>query len=454
MSARFPQPVRPSTTVLTPPTGSRTTSDAPRRRKPRTRLAKARAALRGEPTAIHYLAAGVVYGVTPWLVAWLQHLPLPHDEVFSAVVYLVSGGRSQNEWPTPPLITIAAWINFVGATALFASALLPPVRRFGRVHAVAGRFYKYAIALPVWTLLVANLDRFIANEVHSFARLAWFDLTRVFAKVEGPLIAWLQHAIGGGHAVSTFASTFDSIVWLAPVALAGGLLVAADRGRALNSLIVVYVLAGLLAVPLFALLPAFEPWTTNATYGADALATNIRYLYANASISTLRRINTEYHSAAGSAFPSLHVAVLLVGALVLRRHRFRTASVVLFALAATTALVGVYLGRHWVLDSLAAIPFSLAVVALGRRFPLDLSLGRRSAEQPVLRPGQIAVIDTRDDEMRWLFSGYFSRQLRVMSRDALRSSRVGAQRVRESIVRLRSFKSSRRRRRRHRHRSG
>jgi hypothetical protein len=394
------------------------------------------ALLRGEPTAIHYLVAAVIYGLTPWVVAWLQHLPLPHDEMLSAVVYLTSGGRSDTAWPTPPLITIAAWINFVGATALLASALLPPARRFARVHAVAGRFYKYALALPVWTLLVANLDRFIANEAHSFARLAWFDLTKVFAKVEGPLIASLQHSFDGS-AVGTFASTFDSIVWLAPVALAGGLLVAADRGRALNSLIVVYVLAGLLAVPLFAVLPAFEPWTTNATYGADAL-TNIRYLYANASVSTLTRINTNFHSAAGAAFPSLHVAVLLVGALVLQRHRFRTASLILFGLAATTALVGVYLGRHWLVDSLAAIPFSLAVVALGKRFPLDLNLRLRSTAHAALRPGEIAVIDLRNEELEWLFSGFYSRRLRVTSRGALRRTRSAVRRARARPKRLRS----------------
>jgi hypothetical protein len=139
-------------------------------------------------------------------------------------------------------------------------------------------------------------------------------------------------------------------------------------------------------------------------YGADAL-TNIRYLYANASVSTLTRINTNFHSAAGAAFPSLHVAVLLVGALVLQRHRFRTASLILFGLAATTALVGVYLGRHWLVDSLAAIPFSLAVVALGKRFPLDLNLRLRSTA-PALRPGEIAVINPAPKSWKWLFSGF------------------------------------------------
>jgi hypothetical protein len=241
-----------------------------------------------------------------------------------------------------------------------------------RVHAVAGRFYKYALALPVWTLLVANLDRFIANEAHSFARLAWFDLTKVFAKVEGPLIASLQHAFGGS-AVGTFASTFDSIVWPAPVALAGGLLVAADRGRALNSLIVVYVLAGLLAVPLFAVLPAFEPWTTNATYGADAL-TNIRYLYANASVSTLTRINTDFTP----PLPALRFRVCA--------SRFSSWARWCSATPLPHGVTHpVRIGRDdragrrvprppAGLDSLAAIPFSLAVVALGKRLPLDLNL--------------------------------------------------------------------------------
>jgi hypothetical protein len=110
----------------------------------------------------------------------------------------------------------------------------------------------------VWTLLVVNLDRFIANEVQSLTGLAWWDATRLFAAIEGRSIAWMQHAIAS-PALTAFAAFFDATVRLVPVALGGALLVAADRGRVLNSLIIVYLLAALLAVPLFVLVSAFEP---------------------------------------------------------------------------------------------------------------------------------------------------------------------------------------------------
>jgi hypothetical protein len=102
-------------------------------------------------------------------------------------------------------------------------------------------------------------------------------------------------------------------------------------------------------------------------------------------------------------------------------------------------------------DSLAAIPFSLAVVALGKRFPLDLNLRLRSTAHPALRPGEIAVVDPRTEEPQWLFSGFYGRRLRMTSRDALRRTRLAAGRVRASIMRFRSFKSSHRRQRRRRY---
>ena len=450
MVFRPPTPVRQSSIVLTPPRGHPSTPGRPRRRKHGNRSASALGVIRGEPTAIHYIVAAGIYGLTPWVMARLQNMALSHDAIFAATVYVMSGGRSETAHPKPPLITIAAWINLVAAAALLASAATPPSRHFVKLHSIADRFYKYALALPVWTLLVATLDRFIANEVHSLTGLAWYDLTRVLSKVEGPFIAGMQSAVSNSK-LTAFVAGVHPLMWLAPVALAGAVLVAADRSRILNSLIVAYLFAGLLALPLFVLLPTFEPWTTNAAYGAygaDALATNIRYLYDHASVATLVRINREYHWAAGGEFPSLHIAVLLVGALVLRRFNFLVSSLVVFGLAALTALIGIYLGRHWVIDSVAAIPFSLAVVALARRFPLDLSLRQRSAIGPALRPGEIAVIDPNEQSPNWLFSGFYRRWFKTFWRDAWAAARLAPRRAGTSLIRLLSFKSNRRRRRR------
>jgi hypothetical protein len=362
------------------------------------------------PTALHFIAAAGVYWLTLWVVAWLQNVSLPHDDLFAAVVYLASGGNSDARHAAP-LVAAAIWVNLAAATVLVASALLPQRRRFERIHVVADRCYEYAIALPLWTILIANLDRFTANEAHSLRGLASWDLTAIFARMEAPSIAWLQHTVAS-PGLTTFATTFDSTIWLAPIAFAGVLLAAADQRGVMNSLIIAYLLTALLAVPLFVLLPTFEPWTTNTLYGAREIATNVRYLHANPSLPMLTLINTRFHWAAGSAFPNLRVAVPLVASFVLRRHRLRLMSLLMLGMAMTSALVGGYLGRHWMIDAVAALPFALSVIALESRIPFDVIFKRRTITAATLRPGEIAVVtDPNEDAARWLFSGFFRRRL-------------------------------------------
>jgi hypothetical protein len=176
----------------------------------------------------------------------------------------------------------------------------------------------------------------------------------------------------------------------------------------MNSLIVAYVLTSVLALPLFVLVPTFDPWTTNAVYGATGLTTHIRYLYTNPSASVLTQVNTTLHWSAGSALPSLHVAFPLVVSLVLRKHGMRALSYVMMGMTALTVLVIVYLGRHWIIDAIAAVPFSLAVVALGSRIPMTFTVGPRSKPRPALRPGAVAVAsDGAMDTMQWLSAVFF-----------------------------------------------
>ena len=408
MPATLPPPVRKPSIVLSPPSGTRAATehviDEDARQRGRNRW---RTALRDDPTRVHLMAAAVLYWIVPWALARLQGIPLPHDGLFSAVVYLMWSGSPEASRSMTPLFGIATSLNLLAATILVAAALLPEERMFGAVHAVARRFYRYAIALPLWTILAANLARFVANAVYALSGTVSWNLTPTIARLETPFIEWLQHGTAS-LGLSAFASDFYSAIWLAPIAFAGFLLVAMDRPKAMNTLLVAYVLTSVLAIPFFVLLPVFDPWTTNALYGASGLTTGIRYLYTNPSVSTLTQVNTQFHWAAGSALPSLHVAFPLVVSLVLRRHGLRLLSLLMAAMTVMTMFVIVYLGRHWVLDAVAAIPFAFAVVALGRRIPFDVILGPRGPKPSPLRPGEVAVRqDPNEDAVQWLSAVFF-----------------------------------------------
>lgn len=377
--------VRPSSIVLTPPT-TRVVDELAAHKK-RKRGSRWSAFAIAQPTRAHLAAAAVLYSSVPWLLARLEGIVL-----------------SQR---IAPLFALAGCLHFAAAVTLVSAALLPHERMFEPVHAIGRRFYRYAIALPLWTLLTANLAPFVANQVYSSAGVVTWDFTPAIAKLEAPLIEGLQHGLGSA-ALSTFASTFYSAVWLAPIALAGFIVVSGDKSKVMNSLIVAYALTPVLALPLFVLVPTFDPWTTNAIYGAKGLTTHIRYFYTTPSLPLLTQINTQLHRAAGSAFPSLQVAFPLVMSLVLRRYGMKALSRFMAGMAAMTMFVSVYLGRHWVIDAIAAIPFAFAVVALSSRIRFNIIVGPRHTPRPTLRPGEVAVPSRRTtDAVQWLSAVFF-----------------------------------------------
>jgi membrane-associated phospholipid phosphatase len=117
-----------------------------------------------------------------------------------------------------------------------------------------------------------------------------------------------------------------------------------------------------LALPFFLALPVFDPWATNPMYGYDGEGqTAIRYLYPDTNLAALSAIATRARWATGSCLPSLHVAFPLIFALIAAKHRLRVDALVLGAIAVGTGVAVVYLGRHWIMDVILAIPFAFAV---------------------------------------------------------------------------------------------
>jgi hypothetical protein len=392
--------------VLTPPMGTRRVSNGHGSSRRRGKKNGLRDILRVEPTPWHLLVAAALYWATPALLSRLQKVFLPHDMLFSGVVYLMwSGSHTASEIMATAFDMLMA-LELAAAALLVASALLPRERMFAPAHAVARRLYRYAVAISLWTIVVGGLARFIADQIYALGNVVSWDLTPIFARIEGPVIERLQHAVAS-PSMSVFASNFYSAIWLTPLILAGFALAAADKPRALCALLVAYLVTAVSAMPLFVVLPAFDPWTTNALYGAIG-KTSIQFLYSSPSIPALSEINARYHWSAGAAFPSLHVAFPLVTALVLRKHRLRWTSWFMVAMAATSMFVVVYLGRNWIVSTLFAIPFAFAIVAVAERIPFNVVLKPRRKPQQVLRPGEIAVpIDPNVRAVEWYSAMFF-----------------------------------------------
>ena len=405
----FDSAINPAPGVLAPPTGARRVSRerGSHRRRRHTKENRFRDVLRADPTSWHLIAAAALYWAAPSIVSQLQRISLPHDMLFSGVVYLMWSGSPVASERMLLVFDAVMTLELAAAGLLVASALLPRERVFAPVHAIARRLYRYAFAIPVWTIVVAGSARFLADQIFALGGVVPWNLTLIFAKIEAPAIERLQHAFAS-PSMSVFASTYYSAIWLAPVVLAGFLLAAADRPRALSALTIAYVVTAVSAIPLFILFPTFDPWTTNSLYGALGSTTSIRYLAPHPVIPALTQINARYHWAAGSAFPSLHVAFPLVAAIVLRRHRLRWASWFMTAMAATSMFVVVFLGRNWIFSALAAIPFALTTTAVSAGFRLTFVLDPRREREWALRPDEIALpVDPNARAVEWYSAMFF-----------------------------------------------
>jgi len=408
MPHAFDSAFHPAPGVLTPPTGARPVS---RERGPQRRRHKKkngfRDLLRADPSPWHLIAAAAFYWATPSIVSWLQNVSLPHDTTFAGVVYLMWSGSKVASKRMVLLFDVVMTLEIAAAGLLVASALLPRERVFAPVHAIARYLYRYAVAVALWTIFVASSARFLADQVFALGGIVPWNLTPILAAIESRPIEWLQHA-AASPSMSVFASAYYSAIWLASIVFVGFILAAADRPRALSALLVAYVLTAVSSIPLFILFPTFDPWTTNSLYGAVGTTTSIKYLAPHSVIPALTQINARHHWAAGAAFPSLHVALPFVAALVLRRHRLRWASLFMTALAVISMFVVVFLGRNWILCALAAIPFALAMSAVSARFRLNFVLDPRREREPALRPGEIALpADPNARAVEWYSAMFF-----------------------------------------------
>jgi hypothetical protein len=307
----------------------------------------------------------------------LKSVPLPYDDTYGSVLYLMWSANASETWIPKVLIAILHAIAIVVPLFLISWAIIWPRTPSMRSSALAKWSYRFALFWPLLLLVSTSLSRAVANLIYAVDQLAPGDVTPALARLEGPLLEGLQRHLENPW-LSALCADIYSWVWTVALLGFGPWLVFRGRAEPASQVIVATILTALLAIPFFIWLPVVDPWATNTLYGfGQSGQTAVRYLYPDPDITSLSMIATQVRLATGSCLPSLHVALPLVFTLIAKRHRLHLATGVLAGVTAATSAAVVYLGRHWITDVIAAVPFAFGVQYLVERTHLRLLFGSK-----------------------------------------------------------------------------
>jgi hypothetical protein len=307
-------------------------------------------------------------------LAW--RVALPYDEKFSLLIYLMwSGSASHITKLQPILVLINKGVCYAGILVLLAALAVPARMLPGWAIRVVQIAYRYAAVIPLFYLLTSQLSRYVFNFGYVLAQYVHWDFTPWIARVETPMVQGMQHFFGN-HRSSVVFATIYSLVWSIAVLGSGPAIIAADRPRLINKVLLGYFLVSCLAVPLFVLFPVYEPWTTNPIYNnPGTFATHIQYLHPGANLFMLRFIANDYNKwVSAYCLPSLHISFPLMLYFLTRRDGLRILSWVYLAVTVATCFAIVYLGRHWIIDIALAVPYTYGIVRLTEKIKVDYCL--------------------------------------------------------------------------------
>lgn len=319
------------------------------------------------PSPPGYLIVALLSFDISLLTVGLEGAALPFDQHYKAVLYLMWSGTSSWEPYVHPIILVFVFGCLLIPVVLVGCVLLPQMLSRAKWRRLVDLCFRYALVVPVAFFLCTSFSRYVTNLVYFSASPVSWDFTTYLVSIEAPALEFLQRSLDT-PALRTLCSWFYSVGWYIPVVTLVPVLVMRDKSTAVNRVLTAQILTAVLAIPFFVLIPIFEPWTLNPLYGSTGSEiTQVRNLYPDADTQTLTRIAQDFHWATGSCLPSLHFAFPYVSGLLLWRSHLRLYGVCFLALAVITAFAVVYLGRHWAIDVIAAIPYGIGIVWASER---------------------------------------------------------------------------------------
>ncbi len=320
------------------------------------------------------LVVGSLALASSLVIIRLGMLPLPHDRTFAAVLYLMWSANGEQRWIAALALLGLTVVTTALSLGLTAWAIVWPARGSPTSRRLVAWMYRYALVWPALLFISTLLGRFIANVVYTIALLQQLDFTPLLASLEGSALEWIQSTLYAEGLSRAFAHLYSWVWMLASVGF-GPWLAIRDKAAPVSHAVVGTILLATLAIPFFVAVPIVDPWATSVLYGYHgAGATAIQYLYPSADPDVLRDIGRDMRWAAGSCLPSLHVAFPLLYGMIAARHGLRWAAMGWATVAGGTAIGVVYLGRHWIVDVILAVPFSVGVHWLVRRWDPSLVL--------------------------------------------------------------------------------
>jgi len=301
------------------------------------------------------LAFPLMFGVILFVPTSLH---LPYDRLS----ILISKMMALNN-PAYYLQVAVFGLFHLASLALLALAAWTPW--FPRLRSTAT---KYGPALCLLLLYNLFMFRITTNIVYAMLPNPYpMGPTNSLVALAGNFLEWLHRELHGPALIYACSVSYGT-VWLGSMTLLYPALIYRDGGAILDDMVNFLLLAPLLALPIYAVVPMLDPWVLNRHYGVfEVFGTRTIRLSANPGGSCCARWRPRGRSrrrrscrASTSSTPSGSPSTF--GAAV-----SPWLSSYFAVLTAWTAFVIVYLGRHFVTDIPASILFTLGVIFVADR---------------------------------------------------------------------------------------
>jgi len=285
----------------------------------------------------------------------LTSLHLPHDRL-SMLIARMMALNNPGYWIH---LFAFALIHLCSLTLLAVAAWTPWLPRLRSTAT------KYGPALCLLLLYNLFIFRVTTNIVYAMLPNPYpMGPTDALVALEGTFLEWLHRELHG-PALAYACSVSYSTIWLGSMTLLQPALIYRDGGEILDDMVKFLLLAPLLALPIYAVLPILDPWVLNRHYGVFDVFRYTDYpALTESGRDLLRQVATTGPESTSPKLPSFHIVYPFGIAIFLWRCGFRWLSSYFAVLTAWTAFVIVYLGRHFVTDIPASILFALGVIAL------------------------------------------------------------------------------------------